>query len=61
MENPFKWLFKQKQIQTREIRLSPNKDPASECSSPGLSSSSSPGKKLKVTRFLGVHIRPPLF
>jgi hypothetical protein len=63
MENPFKWLFKKKDVPTREIRLSPQNIPASDCISPSESNSSSPspGKKMKVPRFLATNIRPPLF
>ncbi len=64
MENPFKWLFIKKDVPTREIRLSPQKIPASDCISPSESNSSSspsPGKKMKVLRFLATKIRPPLF
>jgi len=62
MDNPFKWLFQQKEKPTRLIRTSPNKDPASDGSSPGLSNiSSSPAKRAKIPRFLGASVRPPLF
>lgn len=60
MQIPFRWLFPRKDSSS-QIQLSPSKDIASECSSPTLSSRSSPGKKVKVPRFIGAHIRPPLF
>jgi hypothetical protein len=60
MENPFKWLLNQKP-KNIEVPNARQSDSASECSSPTLSDRSSPAKQLKLPRFIGSKMRPPLF